>query len=224
MAKARRGKDDTGPFNKNSEIWSIILYIYIYIYIYIHTHIFCISTQEQEGLPDACDHRWKTKYLSVQFSTVAQSCVTPWTAGCQTSCPSPTPRACSNSCPLSQWYYPTISSSVIPFSSCLQSFPASGSFQMSQFFESGGQSYRVSASASVLPMNIQDWLPSGWTGWSSLQFMELSRVFSDTTIQNHQFFGAQLSQLSHPHMTTRKTIALTRQTFVSNVSAFYHAV
>jgi len=109
------------------------------------------------------------------------------------SCPSPTPGACSNSCPLSWWCHPTISSSVIPFSSCLQSFPASGSFQMSQFFASGGQSIGVSASASVLPMNIQDWFPLGWTGLISLQSKELSWVFSNNTIKKYQFFGAQLS-------------------------------
>ena len=108
-------------------------------------------------------------------------------------CPSPTPKVYSNSCPLSQWCHPTISSSVVPFSSHPQSFPASGSFQMSQFFASGGQSIGVSASASVLPMNIQDWLPLRWTGWISLQFKGLSRVFSNTTVQKHQCFGAELS-------------------------------
>ena len=107
-------------------------------------------------------------------------------------CPSPTPGIHPNPCPLSQWCYPTISSSVIPFS-CLQSFPASGSFQMSQFFASGGQSTGVSASASVLPMNIQDWFPLGWTGWISLQSKGLSRVFSSTTVQKYHFFRAQHS-------------------------------
>ena len=108
-------------------------------------------------------------------------------------CPSPTPGACSNSCPSSWWCHPTTSSSVIPFSSRLQSFPASGSFQMSQFVALCGQSIGVSASASVLPMNIQDWLPLGWTGLISLQSKGLSRVSSNSTIQKHQFFGAQLS-------------------------------
>ena len=107
--------------------------------------------------------------------------------------PSPTPRACSNSCPSSQWCLPTISSSVVPFVSCLQSFPASGSFQMSQFLPSGGWIIGVIASASVLPMNIQDWSPLGWTGWISLPSKGFSRVFSNTTVQKHQFFGAQLS-------------------------------
>ena len=108
-------------------------------------------------------------------------------------CPSLTPRVYSNPCPLNQWCHPTISSSVIPFSSHLQFFPASRSFQMSQFFPLGSQSIGVSASASVLPMNIQDWFPLGWTGWISLQPEGLSRVFSNTTVQKHQFFGTQLS-------------------------------
>ena len=108
-------------------------------------------------------------------------------------CPSPNPGGYSNSCPSSQWCHPTISCSVVPFYSCLQAFPASGSFQMSQLFASGGQSIGVSASASVLPMNIQDLFPLGWTGWISLQSKGLSRVFSNTTVQKHQFFGAQLS-------------------------------
>ena len=107
--------------------------------------------------------------------------------------PSPTPGVYSNSCPFSQWCHPTISSSVVPFSSCLLPFPVSGSFQITQFFASGGQSIGVSASASVLPVNIQDWLPLGWSGWISLLFKGLSRVFSNTTVQKHQFFGAQLS-------------------------------
>ena len=107
--------------------------------------------------------------------------------------PSPTPGVYPNSCPLSQWCHSTISSSVVPFSSCLQSFPASESFQMSQFFASDGRSIGVSASTSVLPMNIQDWFTLGWTGWISVQFKGLSGVFSNTTVQKHQFFGTQLS-------------------------------
>ena len=107
-------------------------------------------------------------------------------------CPSPTPRVYSNSCPLSWWCHPTISSSVIPFS-CLQSFPALGSFQMSQLFASGGQSIGVSASTSVPLMNIKDWFPLGWTGWIALKSKGLSRVSSNTTVQKHQFFGTQLS-------------------------------
>ena len=108
-------------------------------------------------------------------------------------CPSPTPRVYPNSCPLSQWCHPTTSSSAVPFSSCPQSFPASGSFQMSQLFLPGGLSIGASASSSVLPMNTQDWSPLGWAGWISLQSKGLLRVFSNTTVQKHQFFGAQLS-------------------------------
>ena len=107
-------------------------------------------------------------------------------------CPSQTPGVYPNSQPLSQWCHPAISSSVTPFSSCPQSLPASGSFQMSQLFTSGGQSIGVSASTSVLPMNTQDWSPLGWTGWISLQSKGLAKVFSNTTVQNHQFFSAQL--------------------------------
>ena len=107
-------------------------------------------------------------------------------------CPSPTPRVHSNSCPLSRWCHPAISSSVVPFSSCPQSLPASKSFPMSQLFACGGQSTGVSASTSVPPMNTQDWSPLGWTGWISLQSKGLSEVFSNTTVQKHQFFGAQL--------------------------------
>ena len=108
-------------------------------------------------------------------------------------CPSQTPGAHPNPCPSSQWCHPTISCSVVPFSSCPQSFPTSGSFQISQRFASGGQSIGVSASTSVFPMNTQDWSPLGWTGWISLQSKGLWRVFSNTTVQKHQFFGSQLS-------------------------------
>ena len=117
-------------------------------------------------------------------------------------CPSLTPRAYSNSCPSSQWCYPTISSSVVPFSSHLWSFPASGSFLMSQFFISGSQSIGVSALASGLPMNIQDWFPLELTGLISLQSKGCSRVFSNTTVQKHQFFGTQLSLWSNSHIHT----------------------
>ena len=123
--------------------------------------------------------------------------VTPWTAAARLPCPSPTPRVYSNSCPLSRWCHPTISSSVVPFSSFPQTFPASGSFQMSQFFTSGSQSIGVSASTPILPMNIQDWFPLRWTGWISLQSKELSRVFSNTTVQKPQFFDIQLSLQSN---------------------------
>ena len=122
---------------------------------------------------------------SVQFNSITQLChlfTTPWTAACRLSSPSPTPGVYSNSSPLSWWCHPAISSSVIPFSSCLQSFP--GSFQMSQLFASRGQSIGVSVSTSVLAMNTQDW-SLGWTGWISLQSRGLSRGFSNTTVQKH---------------------------------------
>ena len=119
-------------------------------------------------------------------------------------CPSPTPGVYSNSGPSSRWCHPAISSSVAPFSSCLQSLPASGSFPMSQLFAWGGQNIGVSASASVLPMNTQDWSLK-WTGWISLQSKGLSRVFSNTTVQKHQFFGSQLSSQSNSHIHTKFT-------------------
>ena len=144
--------------------------------------------------------------MKVQFSSVQSlSCVRLFaTHGLQHTrlpYPSPTPGDYSNSC-ASQWCHPTISSSVVPFSSHLQSFPASGSFQMNQFFTSGGQSIGISASTSVLPMYIQDWFSLGWTGWISLQSKGLPGVFSNTTVQNHQFFSAQLSLWSNSHIHT----------------------
>ena len=131
----------------------------------------------------------------VQFSlsVVSDSLRLHGLQGTRPPCPLPTPRAYSNSSPSHLWCHPTISSFVVTFSSYLQSFPASGSFPMSQFFASGSQSIGVSASASVLPMNIQDWFPLEWTGWISLQSKGLSKVFSNTTVQKHQFFGTQLS-------------------------------
>ena len=147
---------------------------------------------------------WKTRennIFQVQFSSVTQSCSTLHDPmECSTPglpCPSPAPRAYSNSCPSCRWCHPTISSSVVPFSSCLQSLPASGSFPMSPFFASGGQSIGVSTSASVLPMNTQDWSPLGCTGWISLKSKGLSRVFSSTTVQKRQFFNAQTSLWSN---------------------------
>ena len=139
---------------------------------------------------------YKSKNQNLKFSSVTQSCPTlrlhePWHT--RPPCPSPTAGVHPNPHPLSRWCHPTISSSVIPFSSCPQSLPASGSFPMSQLFTWGGQSIGVSASASVLPMNTQDWSPLGWTGWISLQSKGLSRVFSNTTVQKHQFYSTQLS-------------------------------
>ena len=130
------------------------------------------------------------QYIQFSHSVVSNSLQPHGLQHTRPPCPSPTPRVYSNSCPLSRWCHPTISSSVIPFFSCLQSFPASGPFQMSQLFASGGQSIGVLASTPVLPMNTQDWSPLGWTSWIFLQSKGLSRVFSNTTVQKHQFFGA----------------------------------
>ena len=150
--------------------------------------------------------RWWLPYAKT-FSSVQFSC---WVMSnslrphepqhARPPCPSPTPRVYPNSCPMSQWCHPAISSSIIPFSSCPQSFPASGSFQMSQLFTSGGQRIGVSASTSVLPMNTQDWSLLGWTECISLQYKGFQRVFSNTTGQKHQFFSAQLSSQSNFHI------------------------
>ena len=151
------------------------------------------SLHTNSGHKIKCYKTYKSHPEILQFSHSVLS-DSLWPHGLQHTrppCPSPTPRIYSNSCPLSRWCHPTISSSVVPFSSCLQSFPASGSFQMSQLFTSGGQRIGVSAS-SVLPMNTQDWFPLEWTGWTSLQSRGLSRVFK-TTIHKNQFFSTQLS-------------------------------
>ena len=170
--------------------------------------LFAIArTLKQQRFPSTDEWMKKLWYIStmeytVQFSSVAQSCPTLRPHESQHArppCPSPTPGVYPNSCPLSQWCHPAISSSIVPFSSCPQSFPASGSFPMSQLFAWGGQSIAVSASASVLPMNTQDWSFLGWTDWISLQSKGLSRVFSNTTVQKHQFFSAQLSLWSASH-------------------------
>ena len=158
---------------------------------------------------------------SVQFnhSVVSNSLQPHESQHARPPCPSPTPRVYSDSCPSSWWCHPAISSSVFLFSFCPQTLPGSVSFPMSQLFTWGGQSIGVSASASVLPMNTQDWSPLGCTGWISLQSKGLTRAFSNTTVQKHQFSRAQLSSQSNSHlyMTTGKTIALTRQTFVGKV-------
>ena len=141
----------------------------------------------------------------VQFSSVTVMSDSLWPHESQHArppCPSPTPGVHTNLCPSSKWCHSTISSSVVPFFCRPQSLPASGSFPRSQFFTSVGQRIAVSASAAVLPMNIQDWFPLGWTGWISLQTKGLSRVFSNTTVQKHQFFGAQLSSQSKFHIHT----------------------
>ena len=171
--------------------------------------IFYWNTNGIEFIHKTVQHNIRHLPRCSQFSSVQFSCSVVsesfWPHGMQhtrLSCPSPTLRTYLNSCLSSQWSHPTISSSVFPFSSCLQSFPASGSFQMSCFFASGGQTIGVSASASVLPMNIQGWFPLGLTRWISLQYTGVSRVFSNTTVHKHQFFSVQLSLWSISHIHT----------------------
>ena len=143
-------------------------------------------------------------FSSVQFScsVVSNSLWPHELQHARPPCPSPTAGVYPNPCPLCRWCHPTTSSSVIPFSSCPQSFPASGSFPVSQLIASGGQNIGVSASTSVLPMNIQGWFPLGWTGWIFLHSKGLSRVFSNTTVQKHWFFGTKLSLQSNSHIHT----------------------
>jgi len=166
---------------------------------------------------------YKSHFSSVQFSrsVVSDSLQPHELQHARPPCPSPTPGVHSDSRPTSGWCHPSISSSKVPFSSCPQSLPASGSFPMSQRFPWGGQSTGVSASAPFLPKNTQDWSPLGWIGWISLKSKGLSREFSNTTVQKHQFFSSQLYSQSNFHihtwLTTGKTIALTRQTFVDKV-------
>ena len=152
---------------------------------------------------------WKISCSGIQFSSfqfshsvVSNSLLPHKLQHARPLCPSPTPGVHPNSCASSRWCHPAISSSVIPFFSCPQSLPASGSFLMSQLITWGGQSIGVSALALVLPMNIRDWSPLGWTGWISLQSKGLSRVFSNTTVQKHQFFSSQLSSQSKFHIHT----------------------
>ena len=145
---------------------------------------------------------YNISFSSVQSLTHVWLFATPWITACQASLSITTPGVHSDSRPLSQWCHPAISSSVVPFSSCPQSLPASESFPMSQLFAWGGQSARVSALASFLPKKSQGWSPSEWTGWISLQSKGLSRVFSNTTVQKHQFFGAQPSSQSNSHIHT----------------------
>ena len=168
-------------------------------------------------------------FSSVQFShsVVSDSLWPHELQHARPPCPSATPRVYPNPCPLSCWCHPTISSSVIPFSFCPQSLPASGSFQMSQLFASGGQSIGVSTSTSILPMNTQDWSPSERTGWTSLQSKGLSRVFSNTTVQKHHFFGAQFSSQSNSHIHTwpleNHSLDSVDLCWQSNVFAFQYA-
>ena len=146
-------------------------------------------------------YKLSTAYI-VQLLSCVRLFVTHGLQHTRPPCPPPTPKAWTDSCPLSQWCHTIISSSVVSFSSCLQSFPASGSFPISHLFTAGSQSIDVSASASVLPMNIQGCFPLGWTSLMSLQFRGLSKVFSNSTVQKYQFFGSQLSSQSNSHIYT----------------------
>ena len=154
-----------------------------------------------ETIKEKCNSNIQSVH-SVQFLNHVRLFATPWITALRPPCPSPTPGIHSNSRPLSQWCHPAISSSVIPFSSCSQSLPASDSSPMSQLYTWSGQSTGVSALASFLPKNTQGWSPLEWTGWISLQSKGLSEVFSNTTVQKHQFFGAQLSSQSNSHIHT----------------------
>ena len=176
----------------------------LYLLKILLSHLISISLTLSSLLPfkDDTVYPFFLHVVLVQSLSHVWLFATPWTAHARLPCPSPSLRACSNSCPLSQRYHPTVSSSVVPFSSCPQSFPASGSFPMSQFFASGSQSIGASASASVLLMNIWDWFPLGLTSLISLQSEGLSSVLSNTTVQTHQFFSAQPSSWSNSHTHT----------------------
>ena len=155
----------------------------------------CVSGRDHPGLvfgKDCVTLNYRETIVQFSCSVVSDSLQPHGPQHARPPCLSPTPGVYPNSCPLSRWCHPTISSSVVPFSSCLKFFPASRSFQTSQLFASGSQSIGVSASTSVLPMNTQDWSPLRWTGWISLKSKGLSRVFSNTTVQKHQFFSGQL--------------------------------
>ena len=175
-------------------LWMKLLWALMWTYV-------LISLWETSTSKTADSH---DQFSSVQFShsVMSNSLQHHESQHARPPSPSPTARVYPNPCSLSRWCHPTISSSVVPFSSCLQSFPALGSSQMSQLFASSGQSIGVSASIAVPPMNTQDWSPLGWTGWISLQSKRLSRVFSNTTVLMHQFFGAQPSSQSNSHIHT----------------------
>ena len=168
----------------------------------MHVHLF--SNTAYKTSHGSLENRLILSFSSVHFSrsVMSNSLQSHESQHTRSPCPSPNPGVYSNSCPSRRWCHPAISSSVTLFSSWPQSLPASGSFPMSQLFSWGGQNIGVSSSASVLPMNTQDWSPLGWTGWISLQPKGLSRVFSNTTVQKHQFFSAQLSSQSNSHIHT----------------------
>ena len=202
------------------------IYTHLLIFFSITGHYKILSIVPYAILVGPC---WLSIVYTVQFShSVASDSLRPHESQhTRPPCPSPTPGVHTDSRPSSPWCHPAISFSVIPFSSCYQSFPESESFPMSQLFAWGGQSTGASALASFLPKKSQGWSPSEWTGWISLQSKGLSGVFSNTTVQKHQFFGAQpSSQSNSPYVTTGKTIALTRRTLVGKVfvSAFEYAI
>ena len=209
---------------KRFQRWKIILSVVLHTRSAILTHVlkwtywFHCKTQPCVDFP--LDHICFLSTVQFSPSVMSDSLRPHESQHAKPPCASPTPGVHSNSCPSSRWCHPAISSSVVPFSSCSQSLPASESFPTSQLFAWGGQSTGVSAFTSFLPKNTQGWSPLVWTGWISLQSKGLSRVFPSTTVQKHQFFSTQLFftvQLSHPYMTTGKTIALTRRTFVGKV-------
>ena len=176
-------------------IWSVFNQLETFFYLSLRFFDSFLSSEAWQDVSDLSCAFPASEFSSVQFSrsVVSDSLQPHGLQHAWLSCPSPTPGACSNSCQSYRWCHPTILSSAVPFSSCLHSFPASGSFPVSQLFETGGQSIGVSASASVLPMNIQDRFPLRWTGWISLQSKGLSTVFSNPTVKKYQFFGTQLS-------------------------------
>ena len=189
--------------------WLLLSCIYMYSrlkieYLFLaYTLIMSfISLLYADSYPAHSSHSFLNLFSSIQSLSRVQLFEPHELQHARPPCPSPTPAVHPTSCPLSWWCQPAISSSVIPYSSCPQSLPASGSFQMSQFFALRGQSIGVSTSESVLPKNTQYWSPLGWTGWISLQSKGLSRVFSNTTVQKHQFFHAWLSSQSNSHIHT----------------------
>ena len=207
-------------YTANNPFPLCILLIYLASIVFLAVQYFCLKKNILHKDKMLSIGQWVTKD-SVQFSqsVVSNSLRPHGLQHARPPCPSPAPGVYPNSSPLSQWCHPTISFSVIPFSSHLQSFPASGSLTMSQLFTSGSQSIGVSASTSVLPVNTQDWSLLRLTGWISLQSKVLSNVFLNTTVQKHQFFGSDffIVQLTHPYMTTGKSIALTKRTCVGKV-------
>ena len=180
----------------------VCISIYIYIHVCIYTYIYNKILSRLRRKFYHCDNRWTRGHLLFSCTVGSDSVQPHGLQHARLPCPSPSPGTCSNSCPLSHWCYPAIFSSVIPFSYCLQSFLVSRSFPMSLLFTSGSQISGSSVSASVLPMDIQDWFPLGLTDLISLLSKGLSRVFSNTTVQKHQFFGTQPSFWSNSHIHT----------------------